>query len=74
MNGYGRTVSSSAGVRAWVPKTGGRSGPAAVNDREAAMRLLEAIRHSDGVVDLRDRLSYPRDDEPASAPSHAPGR
>lgn len=30
-----------------------------VNQRETAMRLLEAIRHSDGVVDVRDRLSYP---------------
>ena len=41
------------------------SGP--VNRRDTAMALLEAIRHSDGVVDVRDRLTYPRQDQPDSA-------
>jgi CBS-domain-containing membrane protein len=38
------------------------SGP--VKQHETAMRLLDAIRHSDGVVDVRDHLSYPRHDQP----------
>lgn len=56
-------------VRSGIVTVGGP-----VDTRETAMRLLDAIRHSDGVVDLRDRLSYPGGNEPASAPSHAPGR
>lgn len=43
------------------------SGP--VNRRETAMRLLEAIRHSDGVVAVRDRLDYPRDEQAQAAPA-----
>jgi CBS-domain-containing membrane protein len=38
-----------------------------VNRRDTAMRLLEAIRRSDGVVDVRDRMSYPREGQPDSA-------
>ena len=41
------------------------SGP--VKRRDTAAQLLEAIRHSDGVVDVRDRFSYPREGQPASA-------
>ncbi len=33
----------------------------AVQDRETALRLLARVRHADGVVAARDRLSYPRD-------------
>lgn len=32
----------------------------AVRDRETALRLLARVRHADGVVAARDRLSYPR--------------
>jgi CBS domain-containing protein len=35
-----------------------------VSRRETAMRLLDAIQHSDGVVDVRNQLSYPREDQP----------
>jgi CBS domain-containing protein len=31
-----------------------------VDDREAALNLLARIRHAEGVVSVRDRLSYPR--------------
>ena len=33
-----------------------------VDQREDALSLLAAIRHLEGVVGLRDRLSYPRDE------------
>jgi CBS domain-containing protein len=44
------------------------SGP--VKRHEIAMRLLDAIRHSDGVVDVRDHLSYPRNDQRDPAAAH----
>jgi CBS domain-containing protein len=31
-----------------------------VDEREAALNLLSRIRHAEGVVSVRDRLSYPR--------------
>lgn len=58
LDAVGVEVTVSSGI---VTVTG------SVTRRETAMRLLEAIRHSDGVVGVRDRLSYPRDDQVAAA-------
>lgn len=41
------------------------SGP--VRDRDTARRLLETIRHSEGVVAVRDRLTYPQSGEADAA-------
>lgn len=35
--------------------------------KAVATRLLDAIRHVEAVVDVRDRLSYPEEDEPGPA-------
>jgi CBS-domain-containing membrane protein len=35
--------------------------------KAVALRLLDGIRHVEAVVDVRDRLSYPEEDEPGPA-------
>jgi CBS-domain-containing membrane protein len=39
-----------------------------VQGKAVAMQLLEALRHVEGVVDLRDRISYPHDSQASSKP------
>ena len=43
-----------------------------VERRAIAPDLIDAIRHTEGVVDVRDRISYPR--EGPQRPQVPPGR